>query len=120
MVKLSSLPPSERTAFAPFLRGANFARLADSLLNDDPAPILAKYGIKLDVKALKQVAYIVSLPSIVVTPPEEGNRMAQRGEKGGKGLRVEKGKLRLPERRSRAERQARRERREARARKAKV
>ena len=79
--RLARLSPADHAAFAPFLRGARFVRLADPLLNDTPSPLLVKHGIRLDEDLLERVAYLSSLPDAVVTPPEDGDRRAERGMK---------------------------------------
>jgi len=118
MRKVALLSLSERAAFSPYLRGSRFALLADSLLNDTPSPMLAKHGIKLDADQLERAAYLATLPEVIVTPPEDGNRRAERGEKGGKRLRVVEGLLAPPKRVSRVGKQARDKRRAERLEKA--
>ncbi|KAF2831899.1 hypothetical protein CC86DRAFT_400684 [Ophiobolus disseminans] len=115
---IALLPPPDRAAFAPFLRGARFARLADSLLYNTPSPILAKYGITLNAEQLERVARIASHPELIVTPPEDGNRRAERGEKGGLRLRIDEGLLAPPRKVSRASQEAREKRRVERAKRA--
>ncbi|KAF1914872.1 hypothetical protein BDU57DRAFT_540736 [Ampelomyces quisqualis] len=112
------LPSTDRALFTPYMRGSHFAALAESLLADDPAPILARYGIKLSPTQLRRIEHLKSLPEIVLSPPEDGNRKPQRGEKGGRKLRTKKGFLWVPKKVSKAgkaEKQKRKEERKARA-----
>jgi hypothetical protein len=114
--RLDQVSPAEQSTFRPFLRGARFALLANLLINNDHSPILAKYGIKLEAHERKRVECLASLPELVVTPPEDGNRKAERGQKGGRMLRFAEGLLAPPPRVSwarRAERAKRRAERKA-------
>jgi hypothetical protein len=86
-----SLPASSRAAFTPHLRGTAFATLAQSLIANDPAPILARHGIALARPEQRRIEYLATLPELVVTPPEDGNRKPMRGERGGRRVKVYEG-----------------------------
>jgi hypothetical protein len=109
--RLDQVSPAERSGFSPFLRGARFALLANLLINNEHSPILAKYGIKLEAHERKRVEYVASLPELIVTPPEDGNRKAERGQKGGRMLRFAEGLLAPPPRVSWASRERGKKRR---------
>ncbi|KAH7077375.1 hypothetical protein FB567DRAFT_552895 [Paraphoma chrysanthemicola] len=112
----AQLPLAERTAFAPFLRGTRFALLANMLINGEHSPVLAKFGIKLEAPERAWVRLLASLPDIIVTPPEDGDRAPERGQKGGRKLRLVEGLLAPPARISkagRAEKEKRRAERKA-------
>jgi len=94
--ELKYLSAAERAAFQPYLRGNRFVLLADSLLADEAAPILARYGIKPQANELARAAHIATLPELVVMPSEDGNRRAERGEHGGRRLRFVEGMLAPP------------------------
>ncbi|KAH3904022.1 hypothetical protein HBH56_240030 [Parastagonospora nodorum] len=55
---------------------------------------------------------------IVVTPPEDGDRKPERGERKGKIIKMEKGRLAPPEKTSKAKKDWDRHRRESRKQKA--
>ncbi|KAH7073072.1 hypothetical protein BKA63DRAFT_516282 [Paraphoma chrysanthemicola] len=109
--RLAQLPLAERTAFTPFLRGTRFALLANMLINGEHSPVLAKFGIKLEEHERACVLFLASLPEIVVTPPEDGDRAPERGQKGGRRLRLVEGLLAPPAKMSRAGRAEREKRR---------
>jgi hypothetical protein len=88
---LAALPAPTRALFIPYLRGAAFAALAHSLIANDPLPILAAYGIALADPEQRKVAYLATLPELVVTPPEDGDRTAERGEISGGKVKVFEG-----------------------------
>jgi hypothetical protein len=80
---IASLPAPSRALFVPHLRGRAFAALADSLINNNPLPILADHGIALAAPERRKIEYLATLPEVVLTPPEDEDRRAERGEKGG-------------------------------------
>jgi hypothetical protein len=88
---LAALPAPTRALFTPNLRGTAFAALADSLIANDPLPILAAHGIALADPEQRKVAYLATLPELVVTPPEDGDRRAERGEIGGGKVKLFEG-----------------------------
>jgi hypothetical protein len=88
---INSLPASSRAAFTPHLRGTAFVTLAQSLITNEPAPILARHGIALARLEQRKIEYLATLPELVVTPPEDGNRKPMRGERGGKRVKVYEG-----------------------------
>jgi hypothetical protein len=100
--KLRTLCPANRSFFTPYLRGTAFASLADSLIAGDAAPLLARFGLALTGAERERAEYLASLPVLLVTPPEDGNRKPQAGEKGAKKVRFAKGMLAPPRRRSKA------------------
>jgi hypothetical protein len=84
-MKVAQLPAADRAAIAPLLRSNNSALLAESLLDNNPAPILAKHSIRLSAAELERAEHIATLPELLVTPPEEATiRRAERGEKRGR------------------------------------
>ncbi|KAH7401758.1 hypothetical protein DE146DRAFT_787520 [Phaeosphaeria sp. MPI-PUGE-AT-0046c] len=116
---ISSLPPHLRTKYSPFLRGGTFASIAEDLFADELSPILREMGMEANDAARRQARFLATLPEVVVTAPEDGDRLPQPGQKGCREkVKVEQGKLVAPKTMSRAARQAKIKRREERKRKA--
>jgi hypothetical protein len=107
--RLRMLPHDARTALEPYLRASNFAALVESLIANTPLAILAKYDIALDAGELARATYLATLPEVVCTPPEDGNRAPEPGELGGRRVRVEEGKLGVPVRVAKPGRELRKE-----------
>jgi hypothetical protein len=107
-ILLPQIPLSERSRL---LRGRRFASLADSIANCTASAILENMRIKLPTKVIARMEYLKTLPELIVTPPEDGNRRPKRGEKGGPRVRVIEGFLAPPMRRSGAGKEMREKRR---------
>jgi hypothetical protein len=64
---------------------------------------MGNIGIKFpSAKVMARIRYVETLPELIVTPPDDGDRRPKQGEKGGPRLKVVKGLLAPPQRRSRA------------------
>jgi hypothetical protein len=107
--RLRALPHDARQTLAPYLRASHFAELAESLTNNTPLGILTDYDIKLDAAELAHATYLATLPEVICTPPEDGDRAPEPGERGGRWVKVEEGKLGVPVRVARAGRALRKE-----------
>ncbi|KAF2033862.1 hypothetical protein EK21DRAFT_108650 [Setomelanomma holmii] len=118
LCRLAQLCPANRGALSSYLHGLRFEVLANSLINEEPSPILAKHGIKLETHERKRIEYLASLPEVIVTAPEDGDRKLERGERGAKRLGNAKGLLAPPERVSKVKREEGQKRRGERKRKA--
>lgn len=97
--QLDHLPPNDRSCL---LRGHRFCTLADSIINNDPSPIIAKLGLSLP--RCDRIEYLASLPEVIVNPQDEGDREALPGERRGLKLQRAEGLLALPIRKSRPRR----------------
>jgi hypothetical protein len=95
---LPQLPPG-----SDLLRGARFASLADSIIDGTADEFLQEHGPKWpSEKERKKMEYLKTLPELVVTPPDDGHRKPQRGEKGGRRVKLVPGLLAPVVRKSRA------------------
>jgi hypothetical protein len=100
-ILLPQLPPG-----SDLLRGARFASIADSVIDGTADAILQEHGLKLPLeKERKRMEYLKTLPELVVTPPDDGHRKPQPGEKGGRRVKLVPGLLVPPVRKSRAGRE---------------
>jgi hypothetical protein len=106
--RLRMLPHDARQTLAPYLRASHFAELAESLIANTPPAILANYDIALDAGELAHAEYLATLPEVICTPPEDGDRAPEPGERGGRWVQVEEGRLGVPVRVARAGRALRR------------
>jgi hypothetical protein len=100
--RLSHFPPAERSAI---LSGRRFTALADFIIVVTTDAYLqerveASYG-----EGDEEMEYFRTLPELRVTPPDDGHRKPQPGEKKGGKTRVEKGLLAPPARKIRTGKQ---------------
>jgi hypothetical protein len=98
--RLQSRPKRQALIRSGFLSGSRFASLADSVIDNEPLPIVGRLGLRLPDREI--IEHLKTLPVLMVTPPEDGDRKPEAGERGGKGLKYEAGLLAPPKRRGKA------------------
>lgn len=81
---ISALPPHLRTKYSPYLHGAAFASIVADLFADEPSPIVREMGLEVDDASRKRARFLASLPEVVETGPEDGNRLPEPGQRGGR------------------------------------
>ncbi|KAH8731522.1 hypothetical protein GQ44DRAFT_722486 [Phaeosphaeriaceae sp. PMI808] len=72
--KLGELDIDEHLDFLPFQEAPHFAELVDSLVNDEPSPVVTRFRLGLEEEQRKKVQYLLTLPELITTPPDDGNR----------------------------------------------
>jgi hypothetical protein len=88
------------------LRGCRFAALDDSIIEGTADAYLQKKWLKLlSLREMRRVDQLKTMTELRVTPPDDGNRKPQPGEKKGRKITVAKGLLAPPVRKSRAGKQ---------------
>jgi len=99
LLQLSHISPWERSAI---LSGRRFTALADSIVAGTPPVGLDRLRLQDLKPALKRrLEYLATLPELRVTPPDDGDRKPEPGEKGGRKARRVRGLLAPPIRKSR-------------------
>ncbi|KAF1845574.1 uncharacterized protein K460DRAFT_255775, partial [Cucurbitaria berberidis CBS 394.84] len=94
--QLTHLPADDRSSL---LRGRHFAFIADSIIEHTPLTFVKKLGLSLPPP--EKIEELKSLPYLVVSPPDDGNRIPLPGEKGAAKVRYTVNMLAPPKRRSR-------------------
>ena len=96
--QLSHISPWERSAI---LSGRRFTALVDSIVADTLPIGLERLRLQNLAPALKRrLEYLATLPELRVTPPDDGDREPEPGEKGGRRARRVRGLLAPPKRKS--------------------
>lgn len=108
---LSKMVQLSRREQSSLLSERGLASLADSIISGTPSMVLKRLELQDLAPVLKeQLMYQATLPEVKVTPPDDGNREPEPGERhGGKVQKVE-GSLAPPERTSKAEKEQSRKR----------
>jgi hypothetical protein len=105
---------SEYPAFPRrYLEGSEFFRVVERLLAGEEV-----FGVKFEPEQLEDIEELASLPELVVTSPEDDDRVPERGQKGAKRVKYEEGLLAPPARVSKRRSKKRMKRREERKEKA--
>ncbi|KAE8838649.1 hypothetical protein P3342_002083 [Pyrenophora teres f. teres] len=91
--KMFQVPSWKRNAE---LSGRRFALNADSIIAGNLPVDLQELGVSTSPALKRRLGYILSLPQLRVTPPDDGDRSPEPGEKGGKKPKVARRLLRPP------------------------
>lgn len=88
--KSSHEPFEQRQAFNKYFQEVPFISVATAIVENEGPSILQTFGIKFSEEERVWLHRISEQPSIILTPPEDGNRAPQPGEHGGGPVRVRK------------------------------
>ncbi len=84
----------QRGPVLALIRGSRFAAVIDSIISGTIPSIIT--DLKLRLPPLDYITAILSLPMILLTPPKDGNRKPEPGEKGGPVIKPAVGFLKAP------------------------